>query len=369
MKKLITTFCCLIIVWATYAQTQKDKAGTYINLYKDLAIEEMIRTGVPASITLAQGILESSYGESDLCKQSNNHFGIKCKENWTGEKVYHDDDSKGECFRSYPTALDSYKDHSDFLKNRPYYTSLFDLDPADYKSWAKGLKKAGYATEKDYPQRLIQLIESYNLNQYTLLAIQQKNNPKQDFAANDAVIRDTVLGEIIIPVSSKQLKTRTEDKDADDEASTMVAKEDVLADKPKSTAPATYPDNIFSINHTKVIYAKEGTSLLSIANQYDITLSKLIEFNDISETDILSADQLIFIEKKLKKGATDYHVIKENESLHDVSQVEGVRLESILEYNNLKKEDKPVTGSKIYLKSGIIPAVTKSNSSGKKTTK
>src|SRR4051812_29670451 len=135
----------------------------YIVSYKDIAIEEMQRTGVPAAITLAQGIHETEAGTSDLVRASNNHFGIKCKGDWTGPTVYHDDDARGECFRKYDDPRDSYKDHSDFLKNRPNYASLFNLDPTDYEAWAYGLKKAGYATNPKYPQILIKLIKDYNL--------------------------------------------------------------------------------------------------------------------------------------------------------------------------------------------------------------
>ena len=130
-----------------------------------------VSIGVPASITLAQGIHETEAGTSDLVRKSNNHFGIKCKATWTGGKVFHDDDAMGECFRSYRRPEDSYMDHSDFLKNRPYYAALFKLDPTDYKGWANGLKKAGYATNPKYPQMLIKLIEEYDLQEYTYEAL------------------------------------------------------------------------------------------------------------------------------------------------------------------------------------------------------
>src|ERR1035437_4308544 len=138
----------------------------YIDMFKDIAMQEMKRTGVPASITLAQGILESENGNSDLTKQSNNHFGIKCKSNWTGPKIYHDDDAIGECFRVYSSSEESYRDHSDFLKQGSRYAFLFQLAPIDYKGWAYGLKQAGYATNPQYPDILIQNIEKYGLQQY-----------------------------------------------------------------------------------------------------------------------------------------------------------------------------------------------------------
>lgn len=135
----------------------------YIDRYKSIAVAHMERYGIPASITMAQGILESDCGNSRLSIMSNNHFGIKCKRNWTGEKVYHDDDAKGECFRSYPTVEASYQDHAEFLDTQPRYDSLFAYSPTDYKSWARGLKAAGYATAPDYAQRLCRIIEEAQL--------------------------------------------------------------------------------------------------------------------------------------------------------------------------------------------------------------
>jgi flagellum-specific peptidoglycan hydrolase FlgJ len=173
MKKLVLFS---LVLMATAAQAQKEKAEAYVNTYKELAIAEMLRTGVPAAIKLAQGILESQSGESDLAKTSNNHFGIKCKTEWTGARTYHDDDEKAECFRVYATVEESYRDHSDFLKNRPYYADLFKLDPTDYEGWAYGLKKAGYATSPTYPQQLLKVINDYNLQQYSLEALERQKH-------------------------------------------------------------------------------------------------------------------------------------------------------------------------------------------------
>src|SRR5580700_8846933 len=143
----------------------------YVNTYKALAMAEEQRSGVPAAITLAQGLHESEAGTSELVRNSNNHFGIKCKEDWKGAVVYHDDDSRQECFRSYATAADSYRDHSDFLRRGSRYAFLFQLDPTDYEGWAYGLKKAGYATNIKYSQILIKLIKDYNLQQYSMIAL------------------------------------------------------------------------------------------------------------------------------------------------------------------------------------------------------
>jgi len=337
------------------AFSQKDKAAAYIAQYKDIAIDEMLRSGVPAAITLAQGMLESQYGESDLSRQSNNHFGIKCKNDWTGEKVYHDDDMKGECFRSYVSVADSYKDHSDFLRTRPHYAFLFQLAPTDYEGWAKGLKKAGYATESNYPQMLMKVINDYNLNQYTLLALQKKNgnNDSLTMAATKPIV-DSITN---APVSQTNavveadLKKESDSLFDDSDIVEKVKPAFVPTVEKQKQQQSLYPDStIFTINHIRVIYAKAGTSLLSIAERYDISLGKLLDFNDMEETDILPSPKLIFIEKKAKRGAKDFHVVEETETLHDISQKEGVRLTAILEYNGLKKNTQLSLGQKIYLK-------------------
>ena len=154
----------------------------YINNYKELAIEEMQRTGIPASIKLAQGIHETSAGTSDLVRRSNNHFGLKCKSEWTGMTVKHTDDAPNECFRKYESSKDSYKDQSNYLKKSPRYASLFELDPTDYKAWAFGLKKAGYATNPKYSQVLIKLIEEYDLQDYTMIALGKLKHGQETLA-------------------------------------------------------------------------------------------------------------------------------------------------------------------------------------------
>lgn len=169
-------FSCFMLTGLLAFSQKHENISRYISEYKDLAISEMQRTGVPAAITLAQGIHESGAGNSKLASKSNNHFGIKCKSNWTGETVKHDDDAKNECFRKYPSVADSYRDHSDFLKAGSRYAFLFSLDPTNYAEWAEGLRKAGYATNPKYPQVLVKLIEDYGLQDYTLLSLGKKEN-------------------------------------------------------------------------------------------------------------------------------------------------------------------------------------------------
>ncbi len=339
--QLSTTLLSAILLLSSFSsvfgQCDKLRIDAYVNQYKELAVAEMLRTGVPAAVTLAQGILETAGGQSDLAAVANNHFGIKCKSDWTGEFMYHDDDAKNERFRKYATVEDSYRDHSDFLKSRPMYAFLFKLDPTDYEGWAKGLKRAGYATSSTYAQKLIRLIVENNLQSYTLLALQHSQTGEDLFATGS--------------ISNKIIETtaNADEDDAEVKQNTPVfivpkaTKEKLKSDK--------YPLNaVFNINESKVIYAEAGTSLLALANNYKVGLKKLIEFNELDQTDILTSNQLIFLQKKSKKGNKDIHVVEVNESLHDISQTEGIQLSAIMEYNGLQKGMQPATGERIYLK-------------------
>ncbi len=360
MKRLLLIGFVLLTT-TLMAQMPNPKVQQYIAAYKDLAMAEMQRTGIPASIKLAQGILESQAGESPLSKRSNNHFGIKCKTEWTGARTYHDDDARGECFRVYNSVEESYKDHSEFLKTRPHYSFLFLLDPADYKAWANGLKKAGYATSKTYPQQLIKTIEENNLQQYSELVIAQKSTKPESGKPAE-----------IIPVNTQPLQAQSgpnqvalqeEPKQAPKAAvivEDVTEENDMLAEtvvsgivaKPKNTTQKAkpYPDGIFSINGSKVFYANAGTSLLAIADQYDLSMSKLLEYNDLDGVDVLAKDQLIYIEKKARKSEKDFHIVEGDETWYEISQKEGIALKSLLELNNLKKEVPLAKGEKIHLK-------------------
>lgn len=300
----------------------------YIDTYKEAAIAEMQRTGVPASIKLAQGIHETMAGTSVLVRKSNNHFGIKCKSNWAGASVSHDDDARGECFRKYDSPADSYRDHSNFLRGSSRYASLFKLDPLDYKGWAYGLKKAGYATNPKYPQIIIKLIEDYNLQDYTLIAMGKGPVEEELFARNEGE------GE----VQPTQAILRTEGDE-----------EENIQDLPN------YPTGEFAVNGTRVIYAKKGTSFLAIAREYDIALSKLFEYNDLEEMEELDKDQLVYLQRKRKTGQNEFHTVRPGESLHDIAQQEAMRLDELVAYNHLSRDMHPLAGSTLYLK-GAAPA-------------
>ena len=337
MKKLVIILSFFLTL-SSLGQNSVDIVS-YINNYKQMAILEMQRTGVPASIKLAQGIHETSAGKSVLVLKSRNHFGIKCKSTWTGSKVYHDDDARGECFRSYTSSSDSYMDHSNFLKGSERYSSLFQLDPTDYKGWAYGLKKAGYATNNKYSQIIIRLIEEYNLQQYSLIAL-GKLSPSEELMAG--------TGTSVISVSNPVLEKPV--------AALEFPIDEIKVDEKK------YPGGEFTINNTRVIFAKSGTSLLGIAQQYDISLGRLMDFNDIRARgkDVLEKSQLVFLQRKRKVSSNEFHTVTKGESLYDISQEEGIRLESLAEYNLLKPHMVPAPGQKLYLqsKSSVRPLLT-----------
>lgn len=299
------------------AQAQKLSAEQYVEKYKDIAIREMKRMGVPAAITLAQGLLETENGNSDLVKKSNNHFGIKCKSSWTAAGVTHDDDAPGECFRSYKDANESYRDHSNYLRGTERYASLFTLQPTDYKAWAKGLRKAGYATNPKYPDILIKNIEQYNLQQYSLAA----------------------AGEVPVIETNKYK----------DDKEPAVQKNEESSHQPTSNSSGASDEGVLAINKLQYIIGKKGTSLLAIATENDINLNKLLSYNDLSEDGILKNDQIIFLQKKAKKGDKDFYIVQQNESIYDVAQKNGIQLKYLLEYNQLTEKARLAQGLKLYL--------------------
>jgi LysM repeat protein len=362
-KKLIRKNLCfglfVLIVFANQSVAQdmyRESILEYIETYAPIAIREMNRTGFPASIKIAQGIHESGAGKSMLVKKSNNHFGLKCKSSWTGGKVYHDDDERGECFRQYEQAEESYEDHSNYLKSQERYASLFELDPNDYEGWAWGLKKAGYATSPVYAQTLIKYIETYQLNVLNDYAAEEEqdepdlstyftalNESKQ---VNPAIKKPTVSGPAI---DEERSETVGSAKNAANTSST--SKNTVNSNKATTKSKANY-GSIFKINGLKVIEAEKGTSLLSIAKDKRIQLSALLAFNDLaSSTTTLKQDQLIFLQAKKKTGKKEFHKVRKGESLYEISQLEGIKFSSLLKLNKLKKGMEPKIGQQLSLKS------------------
>ena len=283
------------------AQSEED-IRTYINQFKDLAIAEQIRMGVPASITLAQGIHESTAGRSELATKGNNHFGIKCKSYWTGETILHDDDKKQECFRKYTSPEQSYIDHSEFLQSSNRYHFLFDLEKTDFAGWASGLKRAGYATNPAYVQKLTELIEKYNLQQYTYEALSK-----------------TKIGlvEIVAEKEAPRNLTYVED-------------------------PST------SYKGLKGFWASKGETLLAYATNHNIRYARLLDLNELPD-EPLKTNMFIFTEKKRKIGTEEFHVVKENETMLLIAQKEAMLLSSLYQFNNLLVGQEPGIGEKLCL--------------------
>ena len=418
---LLTLLLCLFIQIG-WAQNNPITIA-YISQYKAIAMKEMKRTGVPASITLAQAILESNSGESNLAKNHNNHFGIKCKSDWTGAKTYQDDDAKQECFRAYEAAEVSFKDHSNFLKNRPNYVGLFLLDPVDDTAWAYGLKKAGYATAADYPKKLLKIIDDYELAQYNFPELENEveveeapvnkviaDTPIKKIGADtvvNKVVIDTPINKVItdtpakslnkpsgiaqmntvenlVPLSTKTLPTQTLPAPQKDSIKKdtiqkeiiqkeLIQKESIQKDTTKATInpePAVsqlpiynYPEGRFRINQVPVILGKEGMSFIEIALQYNLPLYKLFEYNEIKASNLLERDQLIFLAPKKKEGATSFHIVKYNTSLHEISQLEGIQL-SLLKLYNPQLTDSVKEGTQVLLfkQKDNNPVIKKDNS-------
>jgi len=304
----------------------------YIDLYKDMAITEMKKYHIPASITLAQGILESENGNSQLALKANNHFGIKCHKEWTGRTYHQDDDTKDECFRKYGNVEDSYHDHSEFLTTRDRYKTLFDLDIADYKGWAYGLKQAGYATNPRYPEILIRIIEENGLDRFDRVGSRQLTVGSQRSA-----------------VSSQQSAVSSQQSAVSSQQS------ELSAGSPEVFAIAGRGGNdrvIFINNGVKFILAREGDTFYGIAAEFSIYTWQVHVYNDLSKQERLTAGQKVYLEKKKGKTRHSYHKAGPGESLHSVAQDYGIRLKALCRLNNRKTGDKLKEGEKLRLRNG-----------------
>ncbi|MFN5135806.1 MAG: glucosaminidase domain-containing protein [Chitinophagaceae bacterium] len=360
--KLKNTFLLIGLFVSLGVQSQTAAPATisieeYINTYKEIAMKEMIRTGVPASITLAQGIVETENGNSKLVKKSNNHFGIKCKETWTGPSVSHDDDAPGECFRKYGSAEESYIDHSNFLVTRKHYAPLFTLDPADYKAWAYGLKKAGYATNPRYPEMLIKYIETYNLNEYSLVALGKKkeessvvkNKTTALITETKPVVEEKKPAPAIVQKPVAEAKPQPAIVKVEEKKPVVETKPQPVVAPVVQKPVVNYPSGEFKINETRVVYLTKGTPFLSIAQQFNVQLKWLFDFNDLTEMEAVPADQLIYLQRKRRTGANEFHVVAEGETLYDIAQAQGIRMEALLQLNLLNASQLPAAGERLNL--------------------
>ena len=317
-----------IFLWhgEAYSQAKSQDVLNYIERYKDIAMREMQEYKIPASITLAQGLLESGNGKSELSRKSNNHFGIKCHKDWTGKRTYHDDDEKGECFRVYDDPEQSYRDHSVFLSNGQRYAFLFDLKITDYKGWAKGLKQAGYATLPVYANVLIRLIEEYNLTQYDEMVVRGKFKYKKD----NKTIRQ------------QDNKYKAKDK-------VYIPYKITEAEVVGKTPDGRY---IRENNKVKFIYAKEGESVYYLADMFCIYDYQIIKYNNLGKRRTLKENEIIYIEPKKNKASKKYkyHTIQKGETLSHVSRTYAVKLKSLYQMNDMNENTVLHVGDNIRLR-------------------
>lgn len=292
MKKLASLFLAVAIPFcgSTAAEKNQDLYADYIDTYSDIAIREMVDYGIPASITLAQGILESGVGKSRLAVEANNHFGIKCHNDWTGETITHDDDRRRECFRKYDNAEESFIDHSQFLKSKARYSFLFELDRRDYKGWAKGLKQAGYATDKNYADRLVTLIEDLELYRFDDMAPSTEPAPKAE------------------PI-------RIEEK------------------------------------NLKFVIVQKGESYFTIAKKYRIPFNLFYSYNDVEKTarQPKPGDKVYLRPKNTSCKGCPPHTVKEGESMFSISQEYGIKIHSLYDLNSMSYDSTPYVGQVLML--------------------
>lgn len=303
-KYLFLSILSFVFSFSLVAQNRNQAYNDYIIKYAQFAVIQQTEYGIPASITLAQGLLESGAGMSELALKSNNHFGIKCHD-WTGETVYHDDDSKGECFRKYDNALQSYEDHSLFLKNRKRYDFLFGLSSTDYESWAHGLRKAGYATDPTYAYKLISIIENYNLHQYD--ANQLAKNTTKPNNSNSS---------------------------------------------PIGVVNSYTEHQVFKSNRTKFVVSAPGDTWGTLSDEFSISEKRLRSYNDLNSSVVLQPGVQVYLQAKKSKAArgNEVHVVKSGETMYSISQSYGIKLEKLYLLNKMPFNMGPGVGQVLKLR-------------------
>lgn len=313
MIKYTLLFILLFCFAFGYAQRAKTTREEYIQKFYPLAISEMERSGIPASITLAQGCWESGNGNSRLATEGNNHFGIKCKAEWRGKKIYHDDDARHECFRKYAHAEVSYVDHSNFLMAGSRYSFLFQLDPKDYVGWARGLKQAGYATDPTYAERLIKIIEDFKLYLYDEYG---DNRQLASISQTYDTPKTSSLGsQVLSKVSSNSHKIQFR-------------------------------------NGLRTYVVGEGDSYQSITKNLKLKDWEIYTYNDFGKGRQLKENEIIYIESKHKKAdkRQKHHVTEDGDTMHYIAQRYGLKLKPLLRRNRMNFGDEPAAGETVYLR-------------------
>lgn len=290
MKKRIYCSCWLLLLCTVYiqAQSRNNRYLNYISQYKNIAVEQMNRYGIPASITLAQGLLESGAGSGTLAVKGNNHFGIKCGSDWRGPTMAHNDDAIGECFRVYGSPVESYIDHSLFLRGKQRYSQLFTLKMADYRGWAYGLKRAGYATSPTYARNLIDLIELYELYKYD---------------------------------GSGSRRIKEDSRNLEDEMKF-----------------GSSNHMIYQLNGLLCVTVKRGDTFKSLAKELHVSKRKLSKYNELYKDYTLQSGELLYLEKKNKKAPDGVicHIIRAGDSMHSIAQLYGIRLKYLYKMNKTR---------------------------------
>jgi len=315
IKYLKISFLLLLFHVTVMAQSQpaerRISREEYINTYKEDAIREMHSSGVPASITLAQGMLESDYGNSPLAKYARNHFGIKCHKTWSGPTFIQDDDEANECFRKYHDAYDSYRDHSDFLRTRDRYSGLFELKITDYKGWARGLKAAGYATNPKYAPLLIKIIEENQLYEY------DKTRKMPAVAKNKPAPKHQPKKEMEKPIAAR-----------------------------KSTKRAIDVHD----NDIEYVHAEKGDTYYGISQEFNMGLWQIYKYNDLEKNAPLSPGDVIYLQPKRRKAKVDFHLVMQGETMREISQKYGIKLKYLYEKNEMVEGSEPKQGDRLYLR-------------------
>lgn len=296
----------LLLCSSLHAEYNSTTIKQYIDQWWQTAVEEMEEFGIPASISLAQGILESGAGTSRLATEGYNHFGIKCHSGWNGKRIYADDDAEQECFRKYRNAADSWRDHSDFLRGRDRYSALFFLQRDDYVGWAKGLRRAGYATNPKYANILIKLIDNHDLSRYDKMGREE------------------------ITASTGRANSNSSEIEEDNRIALS--------------------GGVFWFNRIKTVYVQPGDNPTVIAKRHKIKKDWLLRYNDLNYTDVIKPGDKIYLQPKRKKGKQKFHLVKEGENLNYISQLHGVRLDALATRNLVEQEFKPAVGERIFLK-------------------
>ncbi len=332
MKKVLIAIALLLGFTVSAQRDPGTPQERYIARFASIAVNEMYRSGVPASITLAQGIIESRSGQSALAADGNNHFGIKCHNSWNGRTMLADDDRKDECFRVYDSAEESFRDHSDFLRYRDRYKFLFDFAVTDYKSWAYGLKQAGYATDPSYAAKLIQCVENYNLSRFDRMTVAEA------LAEGGADAEEPSAQDDVEEIPDSPLK---------------IEAGEIYKGKAGEEYRFSLSRTLYSRNGVPFVYAVEGETYATIAKSNHLLLREILKFNDVPGGGELHAGDIVYLEPKKSKtvrGLDKYIVGEDGETFHGICQRFAVKEKAIRKLNGLPAGYQPKEGDELLLR-------------------